>query len=739
MSPSRAVVLIPLMILILLTLPADVEGAVCFVPSGFPDVSTALANGCTSILFDGNVNEPGPVNIIGLNNILIDGNGYTWVLNAPNYITIRGSTGVSIRDVDIVRNGPLHTIYVFMSRDVNLYNLNIQASSAWWRSAVAVNQSDDVLIMNTVVIDNGVSSRSKIYILDSNASILDTYVSGTFWGIEINNSDAFLGFMRVYIDNATSLAAHYGMIIRDYDPNPLQLVIRNSNFTGNIIEGIYGYFRSLNPPTGFSEVHIVDTYVSNSGFNNIFLEAYDLAQVYLNITNVTLSDADVWRNFVVIGSHNTIFKLDVDGLTVSEDGIHPFENIQLYTDSAAQLTATLSGLSLVDALDSNMRLVLYGASSQKVVILNSVFGGSSRYNFASYQDNFSFLDLNVSDSNLSNAPDTNLVLFNTASNTVLNARFSRLSIDTGILNNVYIGASGPAVQNIYMEDSNLSNSINQNIKVDYNGNTGGSKVVLKRVNASLAPYGIVYWSLNSPGSRVEVHESIINRFWMWDIPGSSSTLFLNETLYDELSSLNDNGVVQSRWTLKVVVISSITGYSISSLPIDFYDMPFYLTTSVTDSTGVSLTTFNYLYDESNPFIDQLYLLISSHGYSLSYGYLVDGGLTTTLPSIFGEIQLQLGIVALKVIGYYNQLPMVMEIMGSSGKIYVYNDLPFLATTASVKTISFVVTGVHIIGDYVVMSIAVPSQGGWGRQVLIYDRVDGLLISHGVANLLGWRA
>jgi len=733
--------LIPSLVImfLLLILPSNfgsVEGSACLVPSGFPDVSTAISNGCTNIYFDGNVVEPGPVNIIGLSNILVDGNSYTWVITAPNYISIIQSSNITFKDVIVLRNGPLHTIYVERSREIVLDNVFIQASSSWWRSALLINQSDSVLISKTTVIDNGISSRSKIYLLDSNATLVDVAVYGTFWGVEINNSVAHTGLMNVSIINLTASAAHYGFIVRVYDWYPTELYIDSLTISGSQADGFYGYFNVASPPIGPSKIYISGSRVIDSQFNNLFIELYGLSNLYLNLSDSILVDSDVWRNLALLASGSSTLYIDVANLTVAEDGIAPSENVLIYSDTVSTVKGAFTSLSLRDALSTNFRIVALGSSSQDILIMNSNLTLAGQYNLASYQDHFSFLNLNISKSSFENALNTNIVFYTQGSASIA-AYVDGIYAFNAPLNNLYIGGFGQSTQYIEVRDSSFNLSTLQNIKIDYNSNIGSPKTVFVRVNTSQASYGLVYWSINSVGTSVEVHESIINRFWVWDVPGATSLMLLNETMYDELSSQNDGGTVISRWTLKVSLLSSLTGYPVTYTPIDFYDSNVFITVSYTDNFGVSYTTFTYGFDESNPFIDQLVIRVSTPYHSLSYSYLADGGLSVTLPSIFGGLTLELSVFVLRIYGYVNNIPSVIEFYGGGGLIKLLDDTSILEGHMVVKVYRFTVLGYRVVGDYIIVNILLPFPKPV-VQTFIYDRDGGVAVSHGLNSILGWK-
>jgi len=195
----------------------EAAGLSCNVPVDYPDVATALANGCTRIFFSSNIVESLPVSIHGQAGILIDGNGYTWILQPSSGIDILSSRDVVLRDLTITRSAPFETIFINGSSDVVLRRLRLSLNTMWWYPGIHVNISDNIYIDDVLVVDNGPGPRARILINHSNASLSNVFLTGGFWGIELVDSPGLQHYSWVNITNLTVTTAHYGVIIRDYE------------------------------------------------------------------------------------------------------------------------------------------------------------------------------------------------------------------------------------------------------------------------------------------------------------------------------------------------------------------------------------------------------------------------------------------------------------------------------------------------------------------------------------------
>ncbi len=730
--------LLPLLLLIGISgYGYDVAALSCNVPVDYPDVATALANGCTNIFFSSNIVETVTVNIVGQIGILIDGNGYTWILQPTSSVRILSSRNIVLRDLVITRSAPFETIFINGSSDVVLRRLQLNLNTMWWYPGIHINISDNIRLRDVSVIDNGPGPRARIVVNHSNATLINTYLGGGFWGIELVDSPGLSQYSWVNITNLTVTTAHYGVIIRDYGDNNRTIWIRDSYVAGQAVEGIYGYFNNPHSPNSYTEVFIKNVTVFDSTFNNLFFEAYSSTRLNISIVNTTLIDADVWRNLVILASHNSEVNLEVYNLTVYEDSIPSFENIQLYSDSAAVFRSVIDGAYLSGPRDANIRFLTFGASMQIAEVEGLTGVSSQRYNLATYTRDFSSLYLNVSSSSFAGASDTNIVLYSSAGSSSQVVWLTDFNATAAGLNNMYLGATSNSYQEAHIWKAYLASAGIQNIKVDYFNNGGGSWTDIRDVNTTLSPWSLVYWSINSPGTKVMVYRSLLDRVQMWDVPGSTSLMVLNETVYDELNSVNNGGTILSKWTLRVRVVSSLTGFPIPLLPVSLYDSSTLVTLGQTGLGGYVDFSLSYLYDESNPFIDQLFIVVSTSYGTFQRGYLLYWGLSKTLPSWYGNLTMGIGVIYFSAAGHVEHQSMRIIVSGDQGWIRIYNDIPIsMYQPVEVEVWSFRVLGYRAVDNFLIMWIRFTNPYIEGNQTMILDRSRGLLYSPGPIEIIG---
>jgi len=168
-----------------------------------------------------------------------------------------------------------------------------------------------------------------------------------------------------------------------------------------------------------------------------------------------------------------------------------------------------------------------------------------------------------------------------------------------------------------------------------------------------------------PSVSFNISYSLIDRFNVLQGQG-----IFYETVYNPYGSL---GSPRSIWTLNVQVLSSYTGLPVSGIRIDYWEDGVYVGSAYTGGDGNSYFTFDYVFDSTDPFIQDLDFSISLSYFSGYWSYRLDFGILTTLPSWYDKIILRLAILAIKGYGMLDHIPALMTLMGDRGVILLFAD------------------------------------------------------------------
>ena len=715
----------------------DVEAVTCHVPSGLPDVSTALSMGCTTIVFDGDVNEPGTVSILNSNNILIKGNGYRWIFGSGE-IDITNSYKVTVKNVEIIRtpiiNSPI--IRIVRSDEVVFLDTNIPVNTDGWNPSISVFNSN-ISYNGGHLTDTGPSPRAIFYLYNVTGSLNNLVLNGAFYSIEVIDPVVNTKYKSLNITDVIASSLHFGIVLRDFGSNNMDIFINNTQISNQLYQAIWGQINNVHTPLQYTRIVVRNSIMANNVYDNIALYLQGQSNIFLTFDNVVFVDSDLYTNLALLASGFSNSHIAISRVNIIEDSDLPNNNILLYSDSGSYMNVSISNVALGPSDYANLLSVLYGASQMDISIKNSKFRNAGSFNVNIYQEGFSSSNILIKDSNLSSSGDTNLIFFN-RHNSQVYSYVEDVHLSQAVNQNIYLGARDNAMQRVTVDKALMDNAGWVNIKA-VSTSTASPLYIFRGVNTSNAIWSLEYipfWST----ATMKFYASILDRFWSHGWPPSIGSLILNQTIYDELSSQNDYVHVESWWILEVGIYSSYTFSPLENIPISILDGGSPISTVYTSPSGRAQYIFHYLYDESNPLIDQLTLYISTSYNSFSYGVYTDGGYTTTLPNIFIKLRFYIALIALDVLGYVNHEPMRMSISGDSGKIYIFNTVgDALRGIYSVKVIRFRVSNVAVVDDYILMDIAIITGYGYtSHQKLIFNRLTGILFSDGPYKIMGYR-
>ena len=642
----------------------------CTVPATYPDVSTALLNGCYSIVFTSDVYESGQVYVDGgltpYPYITIYGCGYRWIL--PSLITeqilIKKIPNIYISDITIVFNqvGPgVQSNAIFNQTNITILDsvidilsdrriLYIYNSSLEVRRSIFNKHPDSIpiyailygnnFLLYSVNVNDGYGSESLLIrsIGRSSIAIENSYINGS---VVISGDQA--NGNRISILNSTIYSSYSGYALHIIDKGlDAELMVSHTTFayTPSTGTGVALRIEASTVPSG-SYINISDNVFMGSGDIGIGINT---KQHSIGELNISISDFQVYGFNIGV---------DIVFIFIWPYTYGPVKGKTYISISNGEIDARQLGLAISEPV---------GVAFQVFLSNLSIYSDMGPSLFIMGSQNISVDVIGLETSTGSDVSDIYLVY---------GANY--FGPYPQYLNNFTFRMYG------WIADTNLtSDDIDLEI-------------------------------LTLPGWRLEalIEYSLLNAF---SISGNAS-IILNETVYNEIySQAIGDYQIRSIWTLDTQVLSSLTGSPIPNIRIDYLDGYSLVGSALTGWDGHSYITFDYIYDPDEPFIDDLYLAISTSYFNGRWSYMDDFGLLISLPSWYDYLILRIPLLAFKGAGHMYHKPIIIALYGDTGYIYQYVSVADLLNSMlygkgkPIKIIKLKVLEVYSQGIYIAVKV-----------------------------------
>ncbi len=684
------------------TFTSDVSAFTCNVPTGVPDVSTALSLGCNEIIFTGDVVDTGQATVtgvgIGFTDIILRGNGHSLVITpfSPPYISLQDISSLRIYNLDIQIRLGSGTIFDLVNTSLYLANVSISSTltgtvfsqttynvSAYLSNVNASNmgsystflyQYSFPPVSGPRIHSNTIGSRINIsgYSYALSSLIMGNYSLENVWtdGATILQPyimDSPSGMVSIENYNASldpSSPVLYPLSINQAgNTGSLAIDIENLSIVGPFQDGLSIMFRNRDA-TNISLFRAVISNPALSGQNGIYI--FNMrgtgthGPVRMNISSVYVSGVE--------------YGVAMGNVVTFPTPLGPIEEAYYYLDNST-IEASLVGVILTTTLNS-----------EAYALIRDTVVESGGYGIIYYT--LDEASIRIVDTNTSSVLE-GLYLF------LINYDPTTPRID---------------LETMWWFDERLSSYPYSFSIVEYPFYDG------------------------SPSVFFNISYSLIDRF---DASMGSGVLY--ETVYNPYGSL---GSPRSIWTLNVQVLSSYTGLPVSGLRIDYWEDGVYVGSAFTGGDGNSYFTFDYIFDPADPFIQDLVFTISTSYFSGSWSYRLDFGILTTLPSWYDKIILYLPILAIKAYGMLDHIPAVMTVMGDSGVILLFADsgsmIRFLFGDRDVpyKLVRVRILDMTNYGIYIVAEAVLENHLPWSQPVRMWILPgQGILRIHGPADAI----
>ncbi len=602
---------------LLLTMPSA-EAIPCDVPTpAYPDLKTALASGCLTINFIGDVTDTQQAWAVDPGgDVIIEGNGYTWKSTANDrklYISnVPGSIRVVIRNLKINFTAPAPQEDMLFVGTINLTVRNIYVeyvdSPVWLRFQPSLGiQSMDV--KNVTGVMRGVENLQIFMELSTwgdvdRVVIEDVEVHNVFMAIQLSiRRDA----NEIVIRDVRGDGGINIINLRDIDGRPTYILIRDVNLWGS------GWSFGIIPLSSILNVDLIDLNFDGDGW-------WPSLRFYYSETNLTI------RNLrVVLPSVRTRALSIQTGFSLS-----------------ARLNATLDNIYLSGPLEGFEINVLNGGvlglKARNIVLENTHYVGRI-YALSTG----SYLDAEINDLLAGDVRDGGL-----------EAVASLGGIIRLALNNVVINVTGdPAWYSLRLYSQPGLPTDLTHIFVEGNGVFLYGENVISHLNVvGLDP---------RPVERVNgtFRNSLIGRF----IFTGAVEVNMTESVYWEVGSiLGGTSSSYSVWTLGVKAVSKTFGTPVPNYQFKILVDGAEVATITTGPTGVAYYTFSYWYDPGNPMTSRIDILDPESGDI--YNMQSDLGYTTTLPSWYEVVEIEVEAIYLVVDGFTGGMGRARLVIGS---------------------------------------------------------------------------
>ncbi len=710
------------MIVIITIFSSNVSALTCYVPSVYPDVETAISNGCTTIIFDGNVVENNPITVN--TPIQIIGSGYKWNLVNPAVTKVTFNVNGLVRMSNIIVNVNDSYTTVFLLRNTRLYLSNVRVN--------LFTQYGNVFRYDT-------PSTRDLYL----------YVDGLTVKEYLN-----LATIRFILNLPMSSGFSVDIYLNNYN-----VFGYTSSTSQYMTTALYTY------TDAGGTVRISDATLVNS---SIFIRAMPFSTEFLNVTldGVTIRARGVpWS---ITSWYRGIIHFFVDGLLNLKISDLYVEGYSYNYGFMFTLAGNPQGKSYIYAKNIYIRNEVGPAFSVS-------YGGYFSI-YIRLEDAYLLGTIGVNMDSWRAAPLSNSTVvienFHIESRSWLNMG---IVIEDMILNITFRNGSlvgginwfqdffrGVSIFYITMKDVTVRTSsflsgiifysftVNTVMLVDLD-----NIYVYPTFNPFLFYTGIFVFQLVSPSTMsISVSNSIIGRFYVF--ARSDFQMSLYETVYDGDWSFTSKDV-NVTWTLEVYVESLQTGAPLSHVAVSFYEDFMLLETKKTNKYGIARYKFNYTipaFTFGYNYMHRIRFSINESYFEGAWYYDVSQPFVTykqpglvppnflagkySLPSWFGRITLvidpKLNIYG---IGYMEHLPITISFVGDRGVINIYKDpieVVYLYYNISyakpVKVIHLWIVDVEDYGVYMFIRTRVFYDGMWLNQTFVYYDKQGILYSAG---------
>jgi len=701
MSRVANKVFIILVIALLMALPPldihDVSGLTCYVPMGVPDVSTALSLGCTEIILTGDVVDSGQASLTGVGmgfpDIIIRGNGYRLVVSPPAtpYLSLQDFPSLRIDNLVIQVVPGSGTIFNLVNTTLYLVNVSVSSSLA-----------------------------GRVF------SQVDHNVSAYLENVNATNSGGVATFLYQWSFPIFPDPVVPGRtIFRDVNVSGYQYILYSSLIGNYSLVDVWTDGSSLVRPNSMSQP-IVEVYIANYTLRS---DPFNPPSYGLFIDQIGF-DSDYLAR---------LDRVDIMG---------PFrEGLLIYFGTPGAVDIRVSRTSVVDPTWSassgifilNGRGILSGDPVRINVSTTNIYGaeyGMHVGNVVLYP-----IPLGPSEEAYYYVDDVTVEasVIGLLLTTTLNSR------GYAWITNSVIGSNGYGIlyftaDEAYLKvlNTNTSSALEGLTPWIYNVVGGSPWLDLETMwwfddRRSGYPYSfsVIEYPFydGEPSVSFNISYSLIDRFNVLQGQG-----IFYETVYNPYGSL---GSPRSIWTLNVQVLSSYTGLPVSGIRIDYWEDGVYVGSAYTGGDGNSYFTFDYVFDSTDPFIQDLDFSISLSYFSGYWSYRLDFGILTTLPSWYDKIILRLAILAIKGYGMLDHIPALMTLMGDRGVILLFADagslIRFLSGDRDVpyKLLRVYIHDMSDYGTYLVVEATLENHLAWRVPVRMWILPrQGILRIHG---------
>ncbi len=691
-APHLMFALTVMVLMVAIVIPIDVYSASnqCTVGDGgdYPDVYTALSNGCFNLRFVSDVEETNQIVISSTGPVNILGDGYTWNLSigANPMISISNVDSFIMNNLDMVVDiNPQNHQNIFLTRESNVIIENVSVYQEEEGNFITFYSDNKTLYVYNVF---GISSDN----LNKFAFINIAYDGpGTEYANVVVNNLTLINFAYKGIHS-------YGWGVTG---SILNLNITNSTFIDLYGEAILiRMYKELN--TYIDGVHVENSYGNSIFFftilegNIVVRNGYFVGQYGDGITAITY------------GHQNVL----IEDVYVNES-IWGWDGIFLYSYQGG--TANIS-ISDVEVENVNVGINIYTEGSLNVDIVDY---GSSRTDYASIYIRYG---------------DTSEIYI------------SDVEMENTNVYGIYIESMNGADATIYLEDIEVEGSVNH---ILITGETGSNiDVYISRLYSLGVPSDSSLKFYTEGRGSLYIEHSYMEDFIL---DGDIDAVF-NETVYNEFTSDILNGAsAYMYWTLYVYVESYITKYPIRYVTVNLYNGSTLLQSKPSRSDGVVSFKLEYWFDPDNPFLDDLNIevVVEKYNYYLDYEkaekILLESLEHTpqeTLPYWLGILGLKVKMISLDAIGISHKMGFIsISFYGDFGVITsYYSNNPFIPNIGDVgfhKKYIFYITSSKDYGSWILVDTRVLLDGTWYIETFIINLKEGFIYSNGPLDVRGY--
>jgi len=711
--------LVTILVIFTLINSGNVVALSCAVPSLYPDVASAVLNGCNIIVFDGDVTEATSFTVPFP--IVIDGNGFKWTLVNPavDKIIFDSDGLVELYNINITVVDQYTTVFLVRNSSLNIDNVNVTILSTYvylFRSDPVNTYNISFTILNFLVDEYSGSGFRRIFSIDSASSYS---VSVYAYNVKINGIISPL------------FAIPAAFFVSSPDGGEFMLSEAKLNNASVLIYAKPGSTSKYNVEISntFIEAGGVPPYIL--GWYASYIQFFLGSEMDINLSNVTVIsnggyDAIIYLLAYLNGGNSSMYGENIyvenplrGGIFVSHGG---FFNSYIY----------------LRRVTFNSLYALYGDSWRAIEVSNSTI----------VVDTFSFYSYSPLNTFFINEDVT-----------------LKVNLMNGIL---YEGVF--LVQDFWQMDSTVYIEIS-NVTI-YTNRFGAIQLIsffpetkyfvdieglYSYPKSSLTSYWSIYIFQSSASDVItlDVRYSVLGGFIISSFSGFDGSIY--ETVYSEAISYTTKPI-EVFWTLEIYVESMRSGRAIPGIDVSYYENWNILETVYTGHAGIALYGYNYIYQPfifGFKYIDRIRFSINETYYSNAWWYNKSDSMVEfkdvslvppfytlssyTLPRWFGRIVISLDtVLEIYGIGFIEHRPMTISLLGDSGYIGLYKQIedviyPYLNISRQQPPLMIIPIRVLEVIDYdvyLVIETKILYKGLLFEETFIYYKTLGILYSTG---------